>query len=108
MQAGEIEWLTIYGNHIFVEYLLPYLLREAYALFNEDWTPRENLPAAWDKPDYREWVGSLSEERGWHQTHVESGAEERAINALQHTINAMYPHDLGTKCREKNCEYCDN
>ena len=28
VQAGEIEWLTIYGNHIFVEYLLPYLLRE--------------------------------------------------------------------------------
>jgi len=107
VQAGEIGWLTIYGNHIFVEYLLPYLLREAYALFNEDWTPREYLPQAWDKPDYAEWVNSLSME-GWHQTHVESGAEERAIYALRHTINAMYPHDLGTQCREKNCEYCDN
>ena len=106
VQAGEIEWLTIYGNHIFVEYLLPYLLAEAYELFNEDWTPRESLPAAWDKPDYGEWVRSLSTE-GWHQTHVGSGAEERALNALTHTLDAMYPTPR-TQCREKNCEYCDN
>lgn len=114
IQAGEIEWLTIYGNFVFVEYLLPYLLREAYELFNEDWTPREFLPASWDKPDYAEWA-----DRNWRRltgtkltkyalpVDSQRDAYNNALNALEHTLDEMYPRQ-STQCTKMDCEYCDN
>lgn len=101
VQAGEIEWLTTYGNYVFVEYLLPYLLHEAYALFNEDWTPREHLPASWDKPDFVEWVTRRTDRI------LQRDDYSRALLALEHTLDEMYPR-AQTQCKETNCEFCDN
>ena len=101
IQAGEIGWLNPYGNLIFAEFLLPFLLEDLSYAFDESWKAHGSYLArtpTWGE-SFSEYLIEVDSQDSDH--------EYRASVAMQHALYEIYPVER-FKCTNKDCGICEN